>query len=219
VLKVTTPEWPEALQAMLDARLNSVGTTLPGIVQSYDASTQRATVRPALRRPVPTIIPGQYRMETLPDVPDVLVLWPRAGSNSWNEEVPVGTGVLLVFCQFDPTLFFATGEVSDPADVRSHALAHAVAILGAAPTPLTGTGLVASQATIGGDTDAAALASQVDTIGRAVAQIIPAVGTGVAADVVAKFNALLTAFKLVYAGPSPTPPGGTCASDVLKVGS
>ena len=198
----------EVLDAVLSTRLNAVQTSLPGIIVTYNKVTQRALVRPAVRVPVPTVEPGVFKMETLPDVPNVKVIWPSGVDGYFALDLAPGAGVELRFLAVDPSTFFRTGEVSDPADLRRFSLAHAVAYPGLNPNAdaLPDVGVVAPKGAIGGTADAAALASVVDLILGAIQGCTPAgVETGLAA--------IKTAL---------TPPaflGTTAASTKLKLGA
>lgn len=203
---------PEVLDAVLTTRLASVQTSLPGVIVTYNKTTQRALVRPAVRVPVATSEPGVFAMETLPDVPNVKVVWPSGKDGYFALDLEPGDGVELRFMAVDPTTFFRTGEVSDPADLRRFSLAHAVAYPGLNPNSqaLPGIGVVAPNGAIGGSSDAAALASIVDSIGQVIGLLADPVNP---AQTMAAVVAIIHAFQLVY------PAGvGSVASEKLLLG-
>jgi hypothetical protein len=68
---------------------------------------------------------------------------------------------------------------------------------------------------VSGSSDAAALASAIDRIGRAISVIPEAVSP---ADVLAAVNAVVTAFKLSYPPVGLAPSLATAGSELLKVG-
>lgn len=190
----------ELFRVATEARLSAVHTALPGIVVSYDPATQTADVRPAVKRLVPTAEEGEYAAETLPVVPSVPVLWPRAGLSWFAPELHPGDGVLLVFCESDPTIYLRSGEVSEPADVRRHSMAHAVAIPGFGPSSAA----LPAPAALG---QGAALSGMLDKL---IAVLKTAAGDPA---VVAALN---TAFPSIVGSTTPTS-ATTTASHVLKL--
>lgn len=152
----------DVIRAALDQRLAAVHVSIPATVVTYDAATNTCTARPSLRRVVPTGVDGLYQSEALPDIYGVRVAWPAGGGSSLVLTLVAGDPVELIFSDTDPSTARATGEISDPADVRRHSLAHAWAIPGggsAAQAIANGPRLV-----LGGTGDAAALASRVKSL-------------------------------------------------------
>lgn len=213
-----TPSLEELVAMAMEAKLATVNVALPGRVESYNASTQRADIRPVIRRAVPT--PEEdYILEDLPVIPNVRVIHP--GGEDWAIHVPIKEGdtVELIFQQWDPSEWMRTGEVSEPADKRRFSLSHAVALPGFRKADQTIPGAVADAITIthkdgfsvkvtdqrvevGGSSDSAALASKVADLETAVANMFSTFngGTGGAAF------------------PNPFAPPGNYGSAKLKVG-
>jgi hypothetical protein len=115
-----------------EAEIEDLHTSMPGRVESYDASTQLVDVAPMVKRRVRTR-DGSLRSFVFPTIRSVPVVIPRWGSWFIHAPLAVGDTVLLVFCERDPARWVRTGEVSDPVDTRLHNLAHAVAITGVYP--------------------------------------------------------------------------------------
>lgn len=124
----------EVLERFRDSWQEDLHTALPGIIQSYDAATQRADIVPGLNRILPTR-EGEPVSELMPTLRSVPVVFP--GSGDWFVRWPISAGdeVLLVICERDPARWLQTGERADPIDVRAHHLAHAVAIPGLRSRP------------------------------------------------------------------------------------
>lgn len=206
---------PEAIRAAIDSRLAQAHVALPGIVVSYDASAQTADVRPGVRRPLPTDEDGAYVTEDLPVIPAVPVCWPRGNGQHFAPGLAPGDGVLIVVCDIDYTTWHRTGSVSDPADLRRHALAHAVCVPGFAPASAalapSARDLKAADAEIGGSTDAAGLASMLDKL----IAVLKTSGVGGSTNVP---GVLATAFPSLAGSTTPTPATST-GSAVLKLGS
>jgi hypothetical protein len=99
---------PSVLAQILETRAAQTWTALPGIVRSYDAATQLASVQPAVQD-FETGEDGERTDKTLPVIPDVPVAWPG------------GSGL-------DPSVWHRTGSVSKAADLGRHVPAHAFAV-------------------------------------------------------------------------------------------
>jgi hypothetical protein len=102
---------------------------MPGKVVSYDAAKQVADVRPLLKRAVYDV-DGHKSVEELSVIPAVPVVWPRGGGYYLHFPLAAGDGVLLVFCERDPSAALDRDDVADPGDPRRHGLSGAVAIPG-----------------------------------------------------------------------------------------
>lgn len=107
---------------------------MPGRVESYDVATQKADVKPLLMRGVLTG-DGEDVVQSLPVIPGVPIVFPRAGGFYVSFPVEPGDHVLLVFCErsIDKWATSEAGGDTDPIDLRTHALADAVAIPGCYP--------------------------------------------------------------------------------------
>jgi hypothetical protein len=113
--------------------------------------------------------------------------------------------VLLVACDRDISPWRRTGEPSEPEDARLHDWNNAVAIPGLVPdsSPFDAPG------------DAAALASKLDQIFRAISGLTTATNP---ATVITLANGILTAVRAVYPGADGAPNLiTTVGSEVLKL--
>lgn len=119
----------EALRSALLSYQAALWTTLPGIVQSFDAEKVTAQVQPAvqgLRRNQN----GQLEYLTLPVCPDVPVLFPRGGGYTLTFPVKQGDECLLVFACRNIDGWWDQGGVQRPGDRRMHDLSDAFCIVG-----------------------------------------------------------------------------------------
>jgi hypothetical protein len=132
---IDDPEWPEILRACQDQLATKIHTSLPGIVKSYDVTTQTAVVQLAV----------QLQGATVPSLADVPVVWPGGAQGFFHAPLAANDTVLVVFTEEDFGPWLASGSVSAPAVLARHGL-HAVAIPGLRRTPLAVTG---GHATIG----------------------------------------------------------------------
>jgi hypothetical protein len=125
VAEDTSPELASVIAAAMEARLLDVHISLPGRVESYDASRQVANVKPMLLR-----VLRQEDMtrvtEELPVIPCVPVQWPRGGGAMITLPLAAGDFGWLMFADYSIDRFRSTGEDVDPGDERRFDLANAV---------------------------------------------------------------------------------------------
>lgn len=146
-MSLRDPSIAEIVRAALDARVADLRVSLPGSIESFDAATQLASVRPLLRDTHENE-EGDEVAEELPVIPNVPVQVYGAGELRLSFPVKPGDPCLLVFTDRSLDLWIERGGVVDPVDVRRHNLTDAVALVGVRAKP----GALASL-----DTDAAAL--------------------------------------------------------------
>jgi hypothetical protein len=129
-----TPRLEEVLRLALDATLGGVHTAMPAIVKSYDASSQKATVQPAVKNIVQPSYGGDDIVESFPVINDVPVIFPHAGGFFISLPVAVGDTVLLVFNERSIDKWNSgDGSEVDPVDMRKHDLSDAAALVGFYP--------------------------------------------------------------------------------------
>lgn len=111
---------------------------MPGVIESFDASKQTATVRPALRMRV-NLGPDEQREVDLPLITGVPVVFPYAQNAGYMITFPLQPGdeCLLVFADRPIDNFVAAGGVQsamvdagDTCSPRGHALSDAMCIPG-----------------------------------------------------------------------------------------
>ena len=115
----------EPLRAAVESVMSELHVCLPGRIERYDHTEQRAEVKPLLRR--------NYRdgdESDMPVIADVPVIWPRAGGASMTMPVQSGDGVLLVFSDRSIDRWLAQGGEVTPDDRRKHDISDCVAIPG-----------------------------------------------------------------------------------------
>ena len=125
----------EVMNNAADARERHFGVALPGIVLSYDAATQTASIQPAVNRWVPDeSSPDEDLSEPLPALQSVPVMWPKGRNFSVTGTLAAGDPVLLVCIDRDMSGWRTSGAQSDPQDARLHDWSSAVAIPGLVPS-------------------------------------------------------------------------------------
>jgi hypothetical protein len=125
----------EDIRAYVEDMLRRVNTSLPGRIESYNATTGKAEVQPLLRE-----VYADGEELTLPRIANVPVVFPRTATASITLPLAKGDGVLLLFCQRSLDTWLSTGGIAKPDDVRMHSLTDAIAIPGLLPFNIGGTG-------------------------------------------------------------------------------
>ena len=133
-----TPELADIIRQAIEDRLAEVHVMLPGRIDAYDATLQKADVEPLIRRLQKTV-DGEIK-EDLPVIPGVPVVFPRAGGFKITMPVQAGDRCMLVFCERSiETYQTGTGRrgdntalirQSDPDTFEMHNLSDPVAIMG-----------------------------------------------------------------------------------------
>ena len=123
----------EELQALKQEIFESLHCALPGIVESFDAETKTAVIRPAVKhrlvssRAERSGAEGSPSSVSLPLLRDVPVFMPV------QFEVNPGDACLVVFADIDIDAWFETGEPSVPPSGRMHSLSDGFAFVGFRP--------------------------------------------------------------------------------------
>lgn len=129
-----TPALAEVIRAAVSSSISGLSVALPGKVEKYDSTLQKADVKPLLKR---TVVgrDGSETVEELPVVPEVPIVFPRGGGYFLSLPIEKGDLVLLVVCDRSIDDFaYSTGTTdTDPIDLRSHDLSDAVAFPGFYP--------------------------------------------------------------------------------------
>lgn len=121
----------------VESRLKELHTSMPGIIESFDAETQLASIQPAIRRIFVTR-DGDTEILTPSDLPiliNVPVIFPRGGGFSLTFPVKKGDECLLNFCERSIDNWHETGKVKKPGARRFHSLSDATAFVGLSSIP------------------------------------------------------------------------------------
>ncbi len=131
-----TPDLIEVIRAAMTELSSEIFVALPGKVEKYDSTKQKADVKPLLKRGF-TYDDGTDDVDVLPVIPEVPVVFPRGGGYFLSLPIKKGDSVLLVFSDRSLDLFLqSSGKVDlDPVDLRQHDITDAVAIPGLYPFP------------------------------------------------------------------------------------
>jgi phage baseplate assembly protein V len=115
----------EPIQRALDVLSTEIRVCIPGRVEKYDHTIQRAEVKPLINR---WYADGQS--QEMPVVAGVPVVFPRSGGASLTMPVKSGDGVLLLFSDRSIDKWLKKGGVVTPDDRRKHSLSDCIAIPG-----------------------------------------------------------------------------------------
>lgn len=111
---------PAEVAALKKEIFSSLHCAMPGVVESFDAATQTASVRPALK----------HSSATLPVIRDVPVYFPGGAASGITWLIVAGDECLLIFADFDIDHWFENGEAREPISDRMHDLPDAFAFVG-----------------------------------------------------------------------------------------
>jgi hypothetical protein len=141
------------LSSVLRYHARQLRVCTPGRVQSYNPETQRADCVPLIQ-PTTVLPSGDIHAESLPLLPDVPVLQPRAGGFFVHLPVRAGDTVLLLFCDdaIDEFLQSDGTAATKPRTPRLHSISDAVAIPGFCPDRMALSHLPTDHLVLGNDT-------------------------------------------------------------------
>ena len=127
-----TPSLRELLGNEIKSYMLDLHTAMPARVESYDAATQKADVKPLLSK--------KYRNGTIvtqiPVIPSVPVQWPSSNGGAAYIHLPLKAGDLgiVIICERSIDSWLSgDGQITAPNDPRHHDLSDAVFIPGVRP--------------------------------------------------------------------------------------
>ena len=195
----TTPTLYTVIRAVGEQLLRGVNVAIPGRVEAYDATTQRATVQPMIKRAYIDAT-GARQVANRAPVPDVPIVFVGGGGSRLTFPTAIGDTVLLVFCHASLDAWLNSGKIVDPGDDRRHDPTDAVAIAGlfsfkgAEAAHASATVLYGDDVRLGGDAGGA-LATKADL--QAVVDALVDSATG-ASDGGATYKANIVAALVGY---------------------
>ena len=128
-----SPSWAEVIRSSVNSMLGDVHVALPGRIELWDPVTQKADVKPLIKRVFYTFERDRI-VEELPVIPNVPVQFPRSFGFMVTFPLQKGDHVLLIFNERSIDQFMAKqGNDTDPLDVRRFDLSDAVAFPGFFP--------------------------------------------------------------------------------------
>ena len=121
-------DFSDIILSAIKSIISGMHTCLPGRIESYDYTTQKASVLPLLRD-----VYSDGEEINMPVIIDVPVVFPAIGSVGLTFPVNAGDGVLLVFAERSLDKWLSRGGVVTPDDPRRFDLSDAIAIVGLNP--------------------------------------------------------------------------------------
>ena len=115
----------QAIPFHVSQALKTVHTSLPGIVNQYDATTRRARVQPAV-----DLLKTDGTSMPKPILLDVPVLFPTGGGFTMSVPLAAGDPVMLLFAERDIAAFKETLEVGPPLTDDIMEIQHVVCVPG-----------------------------------------------------------------------------------------
>lgn len=129
-----------ALRVALEGAIAGVWTSGIGIIRSFDAEKQTATIQPAIRARI--LGPDDvYRWEQLPVLLDCPVYFPTGGGVTLTFPVEAGDECLVVFADRCIDLWWQAGGIQNQAEIRMHDLSDGCAFVGFASRPRVASGI------------------------------------------------------------------------------
>lgn len=126
---VDTPTLGTVIRQAIEEELVELHTAIPGKVQTFNAASQVADIVPQFKRVIREA-DGTRAPETLPVIPSVPVLFPRAGAFFFSFPIVSGTTGLIILAEYSIDRWRQGGEQADPGDTRRHGLSGAVFLPG-----------------------------------------------------------------------------------------
>lgn len=118
-----TPSDAEVIADAIDSALIDVHVALPGCVQSYDATTQTATIQLQVKRVLPTDDPNTlFATEDLPVLENVPVEFLRSKAFAVTMPLSAGDYGLVVFSEMSLDQWRSKGTNTSPGDIGRHTL-------------------------------------------------------------------------------------------------
>lgn len=125
-----TPELENVLDQAIEYYLQDLHTCMPARVVTYDEKKQMVDVQPSIKRVV-RHADGSEVSEQLPIIPNVPVVFPRAGGFFISLPIKKDDQVMLHFSHTSLDNWLSgSGGVTDPEDVRCHDITDAIAVPG-----------------------------------------------------------------------------------------
>jgi hypothetical protein len=152
-----TPSWSELIRMAIKQNQAEIHVSLPGKIAKYDVAEQKADIDITLQRPLVASDGTELEPETIPQLMDVPIVFPRGGGGSGDFFItwPLAAGdlvhVIFVERSIDQYLD-KRGEVTLPSDFRMHNLSDAVAYPGFYPRKLSLASAHAENMVLGSDT-------------------------------------------------------------------
>jgi phage baseplate assembly protein gpV len=119
----------------IDGRVTRVWTSLPGILQSFDATKMTASVQPAVQGQMLDPKTGKFENVTISVCLDVPVQFPRGGGYGFTFPLVSGDEGIIVFSARCIDAWWQSSGVQPQAELRMHDLSDGMFIPGISSVP------------------------------------------------------------------------------------
>jgi Phage protein Gp138 N-terminal domain len=125
-----------AMSTMIDGHVRNIWTALPVTIASYNAALQTASVRSMIIPGRNDPITGQKQiLFPMPIINDCPVMFPGGGGFHLTFPIAVGDEGLLILATRQIDGWWATGNASQPSDLRMHDLSDGFVMVGVSSKP------------------------------------------------------------------------------------
>lgn len=128
------PSEYEIYKSFADAIKSSIRVSIPGIIQSFDSTTQTCTIQPAIREEV-TNLDYSTSWKDLPLLLDVPISIPKAGNFALTLPIKKGDECLVIFSDMCIDGWLSLGGLQNQIEKRRHDLSDCFCILGTYSQP------------------------------------------------------------------------------------
>jgi len=125
----------DALLSILTGWQSDIYTAMPGIVESFDASSDTCSVQPAIKALVTSPVDGSQNWVDLPLLVDCPVYFPSGGGVTLTFPVSKGDECLVVFANRCIDAWWQSGDVQQQAVLRMHDLSDGFVYVGVRSQP------------------------------------------------------------------------------------
>jgi len=123
--QIHNPSLPHTLNIAMKSMLNEIHTAMPGTIEQYDYTTQKANIQPSLQR--------KYRDDSIVKLPvlvNVPIIWPRTSEGGISFPLKRGDSCLIIFSERSLDEWLTLGKLCTPSDIRRFDLSDGIAIPG-----------------------------------------------------------------------------------------
>lgn len=115
--------FPDVIKKMFDSYMNNINTAIPGLVENYDPTKQRADVKPAIKKKIGKEIIAH------PVIVNVPVQFMGSGNATFIFPLAKGDRCLIIFSQESMENYLSSPDREvDPGDSRRFSIADAICI-------------------------------------------------------------------------------------------
>lgn len=113
----------DVIKKMFDAYMNNINTAIPGLIEKYDSATQRADIKPSIKKRIGN------EVISYPIITNVPVQFMGSGNAAFIFPLAKGDRCLLIFSQESLENYLSSPDREvEPGDTRRFSIADAICI-------------------------------------------------------------------------------------------